>query len=729
MPTFITSLSRHALAIALVVPALTPAQGEAAISAVESDIDYHAPHPADIIVTAPFARDRRDILSGVAILSGAELTQAIRPTIGETLARTPGVSATSFGPNASRPVLRGLQGERVRVLTDGIGSIDVSNTSVDHAVAINPLLAERIEVLRGPESLLYGSSAIGGVVNVIDKRIPRGVPDEPVHIDAIGSYGSAANERSGAGTIDVPLGAHVVVHADGSYSKTDDLEIGGHVLAPGVRVAALASSRLPAAQQIDAEGEPLDFAGTAALAGRLPNSFGKTWTAGAGAAYITDNANVGLAYSHYDSFYGVPVRYATAPGDGQEAPRLDLKQNRVDARAEITTGGGFIDTIRARAGYASYRHFELEEDGSIGTAFYNKGFEGRIELAQAQRGAWKGASGVQYFSRDFNVVGDEAFLPKNSTRQYGIFTLQQLDYGALKIEGGARFEHDDLRGKPTADQPQFFAGKRTFDAISASAGASYGVGEGWRLGLNLSRTERAPSAEETFANGPHAGTEAYELGDPDFRKERSIGIEAVLRGKGQGYTFEASAYHNRFSNFIIEDQVAQSICEASAADDDGDGIGDVDLPCYQFRQGKARFYGFEVQGSLTLATFGAATLTADGLADYVHASIRGLGPVPRIPPLRLLGGLGITSPKIDLRGEIEWVDDQTRVSAFETATAGYTMVNAELNVRPWGDSRPLSFALSANNIFDVAARRHASFLKDFAPLGGRDLRITARVSF
>ena len=691
--------------------------------------DFHNEISSEIVVTAPFARDRRDVLSGVAILSGTELTQAIRPTIGETLSRTPGVSATSFGPNASRPVLRGLQGERVRVLIDGIGSIDVSNTSVDHAVVVNPLLADRIEVLRGPESLLYGPSAIGGVVNVIDKRIPRRVPDEAVHIDAIGTYGTAANERSGAAAVDVPVGGHFVVHADGDYSKTGNLDIGGHVLSPGARNDALASSRLPRPQQVDADGAQLDFAGTASLRGELPNSASKTWTAAAGAAYVAEDANIGLAYSHYDSVYGVPVRYATAPGEEQEAPRLDLKQNRIDGRAEFKPGGDLIETVRARAGYAKYRHFELEEDGSVGTAFYNKGFEARLELAQAQHGAWKGATGGQYFSRDFNVVGDEAFLPKNTTRQYGLFTLQTLDYGALKLEGGARYEHDDLHATPDGSQPQFFDGGRRFDSFSGSAGASYGLSDGWRIGANLSRTERAPSAEELFANGPHAGTEAYELGDPDFRKERSVGLEAVLRGKGDGYTFEASAYHNWFSNFIIEDQVAQTVCEASALDDDGDGIGDVDLPCYQFRQAKARYYGFEAQGTLALAKFGDYTLMADGVADYVHASIRNLGPVPRIPPLRLLGGLGVTSAKIDVRGEVEWVDDQRRVSAFETTTDGYTMVNAELNVRPWGVARPVSFALSANNIFDVDARRHASFLKDFAPLAGRDVRVTARVTF
>ena len=586
-----------------------------------------------------------------------------------------------------------------------------SNTSVDHAVVINPLLAERIEVLRGPAALLYGSSAIGGVVNVIDRRIPRAVPSEPIHVDALATYGSAANERSIGGAVDAPLGSKVVIHADGSYLKSGDLDIGGHVLSRQARATALANA---GTEDEDQAADGIDFTESAGLKGKLPNSQSKTWTAGVGAAYIGDSGNFGLAYSHYDSLYGVPVRYATGPGEEQEAPRLDLKQNRIDARGEIDTGGDILKAVRGRFGYAKYRHFELEEDGSIGTAFYNKGMEGRLELVQADHGAWKGASGVQYFHRDFDVVGEEAFLPKNETSQIGLFTLQQIDYGALKLEGGARYEHTHLEGEPEADQTQFFDGTRTFDALSGSAGASYGLGADWRIGVNVSRSVRSPSAEELFANGPHAGTEAFEVGSPDLAKERSWGVEAVLRGKGANYSVEASIYQNWFKNFIYENQTGEV--------EDG-------LPIYQFLQADARYYGFEVQGTTTLARFGETSIVADALADYVHAQIESVGPAPRIPPLRVLGGLGVTTPKVDVRGEVEWADDQERVSAFETETDGYTMVNAEVNIRPWGNDRPLSFALSANNIFDVNARRHASFLKDFAPLAGRDFRITARASF
>ncbi len=672
--------------------------------------DYHARESGEIVVTAALPSRKEDMLSSVAVVQGAELTQALRPSIGETLNRTPGVSATSFGPSASRPVLRGLQGDRVRVLTDGIGSIDVSNTSVDHATVVNPLLAERIEVLRGPQSLLYGSSAIGGVVNVIDKRIPMAVPDEPIHIGALATYGSAANERSVAGSVDAPLGGGWVAHADGSYLKSGNLRIGGHALTPELRQQALASSLLPTDPDAD---EPIDFAANAAVKGKLPNTASETWNVGAGLAYIGDKGNFGLSYSHYDSLYGVPVRFATEPGEGQEAPRLSLLQNRIDARAELDLGGGVIDKISFRGGYAKYRHYELEEDGAIGTAFYNRGHEGRLELTQATHGAWKGVTGVQYANRRFNVVGEEAFLPKTESGELGLFTFQQLDYGALKFEGGLRYEHTSHDAQPLADQPQFFDGRRTFDTLSGSLGLSYAVAEGWRIGFNVSRTARAPAAEELYANGPHAGTEAFEIGNPGLRPERSWGVEAILRGNGPGYSFEASAYHSWFEGFIYQQRTGEL--------EDG-------LPVYDTNQGDARYYGFEVQGQVTLARIGGAEVVADALADYVHARVKDVGPAPRIPPLRVLGGLGVNTPRIDGRVEVERVTGQDRVAQFETPTPGYTMVNAALNWRPWGEERPLSFALSANNIFDVTARRHASFLKDYAPLAGRDIRLTVKVS-
>ena len=708
------------LAAGAIVPLALPAAAQTTNRTAIRQVD---PHRADdVIVTAPIRQSEADVLQGTSVLAGENLTRELRPTIGETLARLPGVSATSFGPAASRPILRGFQGDRIRVLTDGIGSIDVSNTSVDHAVVIDPLLAERVEVLRGPAALLYGSSAVGGVVNVVDRRIPRSLPENGYRVDAIGSYGSAAEERSIGGAADAVVAGPLVLHVDGSYLKADDLRTGGRLLSRDARQRALASAALPPETPEPGE-EPIDFAGNAALRGRLPNSAVETWTAGAGASIITDGGMLGASYAHYDSLYGVPVRYATEPGQEQEAPRLDVVQNRIDLRAEVTPHGAWIDTIRLRAAHADYRHFELEEDGEIGTAFYNNGLEARAELVQSKRGAWQGASGVQYVSRAFDVVGEEAFLPRNDTSQFGAFTLQQYDDGRFKAEGGLRYEHSALTASNPADDLRYFRGDRSFDTWSGSLGGAYALAEGVRIGLNGSRTERAPSAEELFANGAHSGTQAYELGNPNFRTETSWGLEATFHAHGDVFSLDASAYYNWFDNFIYEAQVAPAVCEAAAAPSGRE----VDLPCFQYNQAKARYYGFEADASARLATIGAHTITADLLGDYVHANVVDQGPVPRIPAMRVLGGLEARSDATSGRVEVEHVFPQRRTAEFETGTDPYTMVNASLSFRPWGDGDRRSILLAANNIFDVEARRHASVLKDFAPLAGRDIRVTLRV--
>ncbi|MEP9401263.1 TonB-dependent receptor [Sphingomonas silueang] len=701
---------------ALFMPAAALAQS-APPAATPGD-RYHEDTPAEVVVTAPYARNQADVLSGTSVLSGQELTRELRPTIGETLARQPGVSATSFGPNASRPVLRGLQGERVRVLTDGIGSFDVSNTSVDHAVAINPLTADRIEVLRGPAALLFGSSAIGGVVNVIDSRIPRRVPTEPVHADAIASYGSAANERSGSAAIDVPVAGKVVFHLDGTYAKTGDLETGGHILSRPFRAQAAASD--------DREVREL-----ADLRGKLPNSASEMWEVAGGAAIVTDTGNLGFSVSHLDNRYGVPERFDVADhddhdhgdddhdhdhgeeeGHGHEQVTLHVRQTRADLRGEVNTGGGFVEKLRLRAGIADYRHDEIEDTGEIGTSFYNRGLEARVEAVQAARGGWRGALGGQMFIRDLNIVGEEKFIPKSETQQFGLFTLQSLDLGAFRAEAGGRYEYGIARASADADLGNGNI-RRRFDSFSGSLGGSVGLGGSARFGVNASHTERSPSAEELFANGPHAGTQAFEVGNPGFVKEISDGLEATLKGSGDGYRFGLSAYHNWFRNFIYENP--------TGAEEDG-------LPVFQYQQADARLWGFEAEASARLARIGETAINLDGLADYTRATIVDRGPAPRIPPLRLLGGIEAQGRLVQLRGEVEHVTAQDRVAALETTTPAYTMVNASVAFRPFGTASRTSLTLSANNLFDVEARRHASFLKDFAPLAGRDIRLTARLA-
>lgn len=668
-------------------------------SAPDAD-EIHRETSPEIVVTA-LSRSRNDILSGVSVLDNERLDEIRRSTIGDTLASLPGVSSTSFGPSASRPVLRGLQADRIRVLTDGIGSFDASSSSVDHAVTINPFTAERIEVLRGPTALLYGSSAIGGVVNVIDNRIPRRVPEEIVHVDVEGGYGSAAEEWRIGGRIDLPLGkSGVVLHADGSYFDANDLDTGGFLLSRPLREQALASG--------DAE-----IAELAELRGRLPNTAAEASEVGLGASYIGSGGSIGVSVSRIDNRYGVPIRFSLEPGGEGEAPTLDIRQYRADLRAEVTPASGPFELIKLRAGYGDYRHFEIEDTGEIATTFLNDGLEGRIELVQRAKGVWSGAVGAQILTRDFEAIGEEAFLPPTRTVQGGVFAVQAFDFGRFRAEVGGRIERSDV----DADASEALgteAGERSFTTYSGSVGGSLALTEGMRIGLNLTHTERAPTAEELYSNGPHLATQAFEVGNPDFAKERSNGAELTLRGGGDGFEFDVAAYYNDFSRFIF---LAPT--------------GDIedDLPVFAFAQAGAEQYGFEASGSVRLARIGSGAIVADAVADYVRITVNNLGDAPFIPPLRLLGGLEYQSEPLNVRVEVEHSFEQDDVAEFELPTDSFTLLNASAAFTPFPGEPHLTFRVSANNILDVVARRHASFLKDFAPLAGRDIRVSARLTF
>lgn len=700
--------------LALALLAASPALAE---EAAQPSDPFHTVAPPDIVVTAPFRLSRVDLLSSVSVVTGEELARDLRSTIGDTLARQPGVSATSFGPNSSRPVLRGQQGERVRVLRDGIGSIDVSNTSVDHAVAINPLIAERVEVVRGPAAILFGSAAIGGVVNVIDKRIPRAIPaDERFHIDAIGGYGSAADEWFGGGALDVPVAGKLMLHVDGSWRDSEDLRIGGNVLARALREEALTSDD-PEIREV------------ARLRGRIPNTASRQWDVAGGLSFVTDTGHLGFSVSRLENLYGVPIRFSVSEeeheeeeeeaegghghGEGPEEVLLDQGQTRFDARAEFDTGGGWLENVRMRFGYADYRHAEIEADtGEEATVFLNEGFEGRVELTQAQRGRWRAAYGAQLYTRDFEAIGAEAFVPRNLTTQLGLFTLHSFDLGRVRAEVGGRWEHTDIRSTDS----EFPAGpvnvRRDFDAISVTGGASVRLGPDWRLGASVTRAARAPSAEELLANGPHAATAAFEVGDPDFDTETSLGGEVSIRAQTARYGFSASAFYQDYDGFI----------ELFPTGEEED-----ELPVFQFRQADARFWGVEVEGSAVLFRLADADISVDGLLDYTNAQIKDIGPAPRIPPLRLRGGAEARAGWFTARAEIEHALAQDRIAAFETETGAYTLVNASIGVRPFGRDSDTVLLFEAANLFDINARRHASFLKDYAPLAGRDLRVTLRV--
>lgn len=688
------------------------AQGAAANAQPEDDLhNRQSVRDGNIIVSAPGVRDL-DVLGTVTVLEARDIQrEAVNGQIGDLLAKLPGVSSTSFAPGSSRPVLRGQQGERVRVLIDGLGTLDVSNTSVDHAVTIEPITLERIEVLRGPAVLLYGSQAIGGAVNAIDKRIPTRMPEEDFHFDGFAGIDSASFMRTAAGSLDVGLTSNLVLHVDGSWRKADDMRIGGFQVARGLRNELLAE-----AAEKDAKGEPdeaKEFREAALQRGRVPNSDVESWTANAGLGLILGQSTFGAAIGIYDSNYGVIKR----PGlkeekeeggekEEDETVRIGMRQFRADFKGDIFLGTGAFERLQLRAGYSDYTHTEFE-GGEIGTVFDSKSIEARAELVQNADGVLRGTTGVQFMHRDFDAEGAEAYVPANLTDQFALFTLQEFGDGPFQVEASARAEFTSVKSQPVAFD-------RSFETFSGALGVVYQGIEGIRMGINGSRVERAPSAEELLSNGPHFATQAFEIGDRNLRVERAWGLEAYARGRIGAGTFGVAAFRQWFDNYIF----------LAETDDIDDG-----LPVFLYRQSDANFWGAEAEFNYPLVDTGGYRLLTDLRASYVEADLTNGENIPRIPPLSLLGALEAQTEQFDLRGEVQWFARQDRVAAFETETGSFALVNAMVAWRPFAANRNVTVLLAADNIFDVVGRRHASFTKDFIPLLGRNFRASVRMSF
>lgn len=708
-PAICLAPSRLALAAALgtaLVTAPAQAQQQPADSSVQPRVedDLHNNDDqsvGDIIVTANGLKEL-DLLAGTSVVDIKDVQRnAVTGQIGDLLTKIPGVSASSFAPGASRPILRGQQGERVRVLVDGIGTSDVSNTSVDHATTIEPITVERIEVLRGPAVLLYGSQAIGGAVNVIDKRIPTRVPDEAYHLDAFGSLDSATNLKSGAASLDIGLSSILVAHVDGSYRKSDDAEIGGYQLTPALRQDVLSKA---AAEQ--AAGNLTEAAALRAAAderGVIPNSATESWTVNGGLGLVIGESTLGASLGWYDTTYGIVTR----PGGGESEPvSIGLQQFRADLKGDVHLGEGALERLKVRVGYSNYTHTEFEGT-KAGTTFDNTSIEARAELVQNTGGVLRGSSGVQYQHRDFLATGDEAYIPPNLTDVFALFTLQEYGTGPFQIEAAARGEFTKVKANTIGIE-------RDYDTFSGALGLVYTGVPGIRMGINGSRAERAPSAEELFANGAHVATQAVEIGSADLGTERAWGLEAYARGDIGGGTFSIAAYRQWFKDYIYLQDT---------------GLVEDDLPVFRYLQQNADFKGIEADLSYPLVKGEAVTLLTDLNASYIEASFADGTAVPRIPPLSLLGALEAQTEAFDLRGEVQWFAKQDRIASFETETDSFAQVNALVAWRPLPGNRNITVQVAADNIFDVAGRRHSSFTKDYVPTIGRNFRASVRLSF
>ncbi len=714
MKTFTSHIAMaSALSLAFVAsPAL--AQDESDNSSESSDQEDD-PHYRGNIIVAAEGLDDLDFIAGQDVIGLAEIQRDLTGQIGDLLIKVPGVSATSFTPGASRPILRGLDGERVRVLIDGLGTADVGNTSADHATTIDPLTTERIEVLRGPGALLFGSQAIGGVVNVIDRRIPVAVPENGFRIEGLTAFDTASDLRSGGATLDVGLGESVAFTIGGSFRETDDLEIPGFQLSDDLRADILGDA---AEEEEEGELEEAEELREAAnQEGFIPNSFTETWTAHGGVGFFLGESSFGASVSYYDTDYGLVGNpegghhHGEEEGEGgeeeeeeEEIVTIGLEQLRVDFRGDIALGNGFFSRLKVRAGYSDYTHTEFEGP-EVGTVFDTETFEARAELIQNGGGV----IGVQFTSRDFSAVGEEAFVPANETTQFALFTVQEFDISdRFEIEAAGRYERVDVESQPLGVE-------RGFDLFSGALSAVLEAGDDVRGGITVSRSERAPAGEELFANGPHIATQQFEIGDVNLDTESAWGIETFLRGEVGPAQFGASVFYQAFDDFIF--------LNATGEEED-------ELPVFVFLQQDANFFGFEADLVLPLIDNDNFSLTSDLRASYVSADFSDSSEgVPRIPPVSLLGALEGEYDAFTLRGEVQWFGEQDDVSEFETPTDAFAFVNAYLSWRPLQDNRSVVVQLAAENIFDVTGRRHSSFTKEFVPLPGRNIRASVRIGF
>ena len=636
----------------------------------------------EVIVTAPLEGSRIESLQGAAVLQRDDIVEQLNGGLGDTLDATPGISTTFFGAGASRPIIRGLGEDRVRVLQNGIGVIDASTASPDHAVTSEALDAERIEVLRGAAALAYGGNAIGGVVNVIDQSIPTRAIDG-VEFSGLAAYSTVDEGTQGHADLGLGTGPFAVrLNASGRSANAYDAPIG------------------------EAENQWTDMHAYSA-----------------GGSLVQNWGFAGLAVKRTEDEYGLLPEAPGEPGG-----HIELEQTRVEARGDLRVDWGPFDRLDFGAQHSDYEHTEFEGSGEPGTRFTSEGWEARGE-AHHRGEHLRGAIGVQASDVDFVAEGDEAFITPTNTQDAGVFAIERYDAGFWGLEGGLRFERRDLENEAF--------GARDFANTSASLGAFVRPTQNWFLGATVARTQRAPTAIELFSDGPHLATANFEIGDPDLGQEEALSFEASARYERGPVRFEINVFHIGFSDYIalVERGDVWWLDEDTdtngfAADEVSAPAGaDEILPVFNVVQQDAAFTGGEISAAAQLFELGAFAVSGDVALDLVEAEFDGAGHPPRIPPRALT--VGLTGESDAWRGRLEAVDtaEQDNLAPFETPTDGYTFLNASLAFRPGGEDGPWTIRLDGRNLTDELGRVHSSFLKDELPLPGRNVRLTVSTEF
>ena len=652
--------------------------------------------PTTAVTGNPLGVGSDQMVVPISILNGRELSLKRENTLAETLNSIPGVSNSSFGPSVGRPMIRGMDSDRIKILQNGVNNLDASNLSFDHGVSIDPLIIEQIDVIRGPATLLYGGGAVGGVVNAIDHRIPK---EKLQGITGRGEvrYGGANLEQSNAAVVDVGTG-NFVMHFDAYNRDAKNLRIPGNAI----------SARRSVTGFWNPEAVGYEPYGNNHGTSRLINSYSESKGGAIGASMIFDRGYAGMSYAKHQTKYGSPLESAVS---------IDMDNDRFDFASEIRELGSFFDRAKFRAAYTDYIHKEIE-DGAINTTFKNQGVEGTFELGHQPVLGVKGIVGAQFENGKFQALGAEAFVPSSKTNSQSVYLYEELPIDKHKVTFGLRHGQHDVDSKGGGD---FIAANKNFKTNNSAIGGLYTLNSQWSLTGNLSHNERAPSYFELYANGVHAATGTYEQGQANLKIEKSNGLDGQIRWKAGQDSVTFGAYYTKFSNYI-------GLRSANRDELTEDGTYKVS----EFSGIKAEFKGVELEGKTMLTDYVQFNLRG----DYVDAKDKTNGGyVPRISPLKLGAGLKYEFDRFGARLDVLHAFRQDRVATNFNYEPGKELItDAYTNVSMMATYKlPTQLNLEAftraNNLLNEEIREHASFLKDIAPMGGRSIMFGLRGEF
>ena len=679
----------------------------------------------EILVTAnPLSREATDLSQSATVLEGVALRQQLANSLGETVARMPGLSNASFGENIGRPVIRGLQGTRVGILNNSLAASDASSVSQDHAVSVEPFLADQIEVLRGPSTLLFGSGAIGGVVNMVSPTIPQEIPEEGYSGRATAQANTAANEEFVAGRLDLGKESFAL-HLDGFHRRTDDYDIPG-------RAALYPDDDHEEGEHGDDDHEEehgdeqsVDEDGT------LANSFLDNQGGTVGLSWIGEQWRIGAAYTEYKSDYGIPGgahEHAHEEDEHEEGHEdeaheeegpvtIRLRSERTEAELVGRDPFPGFELLKVRVVDTSYKHTEFE-GAEMGTVFKSDSDNARLELKHNPWGAWQGVLGLQYTDLDFSAVGAEAFVPTSNTKTGAVFWIERGDFDAWQIDLGMRYEDVKTKVPNTLIAEEGATGPSAdvdFQPFSASAGVVWSMSEAIDFTGSVSYAERAPGVDELFANGPHIATQVFEVGDSSLKAESSVHVEGGARMEFGGLTVSATVYTDQFDNYIYQ--------ENSGLEADG-------LPLLFWKQQDADFVGAEVELRYDFEPNRSGHWQVFSFGDIVDGELDDNSDIPLQPPKRV--AVGVDWDLQNWAASVVWIHayKQNNVAELETDTPGYDLLNAEVVFTgPQFDQFDWQIYLKGQNLLDEDIRNSTSYLKDQAPQIGLNAIFGVRAYF